>query len=89
MSLAAAAIYMSSQVSKHKKTQEILLNVTGVLEEMIKQVYKLMYTKAFDLFPAGFSIFHPAADSVRFNFFKIYTNLLLIATIELKCFDKP
>ena len=55
VSLAAAAIYMTSQVSGYKKTQKEVGNITGITENTIRQLYRFMYTKGKDLFPECFT----------------------------------
>lgn len=59
VSVAAAAIYMASQASEDKKTQKEIGDIAGVAEVTIRQAYKLMYPKAFDLFPTDFQFFTP------------------------------
>lgn len=54
ISVAAAAIYMASQASAHKKTQKEIGDIAGVAEVTIKQSYKQMYPKRHQLFPEGF-----------------------------------
>ena len=51
VSLAAAAIYMHSQVSGYKKTKKEVGNITGVAENTIRQ----LYTKGKYLFPECFT----------------------------------
>ncbi|ESP00286.1 hypothetical protein LOTGIDRAFT_238621 [Lottia gigantea] len=59
ISVAAAAIYMASQVSNTKKSQKDIGEVAGVAEVTIRQAYKLMYPKAHVLFPDEFKFDTP------------------------------
>ncbi|XP_064649387.1 transcription initiation factor IIB-like [Lineus longissimus] len=54
ISVAAAAIYMASQASEHKKAPKDIGEIAGVAEVTIRQSYKLMYPKAQVLFPEDF-----------------------------------
>lgn len=56
-SVAAAAIYMSSQVSDTKKHHKEISAVAGVAESTIKQVYRVMLSRAAELIPSD-SEFH-------------------------------
>ncbi|XP_023243860.1 transcription initiation factor IIB-like [Centruroides sculpturatus] len=59
VSVAAAAIYMASQASEHKKTQKEIGDIAGVAAITIRQSYKLMYPRAADLFPGNFNFHTP------------------------------
>ncbi|KAL5012463.1 hypothetical protein ScPMuIL_011014 [Solemya velum] len=59
VSVAAAAIYMASQASEHRKSQKEIGDIAGVAEVTIRQSYKLMYPKAHDLFPEDFKFAIP------------------------------
>jgi len=54
ISIAAAAIYMASQASEFKKSGNEIAVIAGVAESTIKQSYKLMLPRAFELFPSDF-----------------------------------
>ncbi|XP_060074698.1 transcription initiation factor IIB-like [Ylistrum balloti] len=54
ISVAAAAIYMASQGSATKKSEQEIGEIAGVAEVTIRQSYKLMYPKAHLLFPDDF-----------------------------------
>lgn len=56
-SVAAAAIYMASQVSDTKKSQREISGVAGCAESTIKQSYRLMLSRAAELIPSD-SEFH-------------------------------
>ncbi|CAK9300030.1 unnamed protein product [Gordionus sp. m RMFG-2023] len=51
VSVAAAAIYMACSVSDDKKTPAEIGGIAGVAEVTIKQSYKLLHSRARDLFP--------------------------------------
>lgn len=57
ISVAAAAIYMASQVSDTKKSQREISGVAGCAESTIKQSYRLMLSRADELVPSD-SEFH-------------------------------
>ncbi|ODM87965.1 Transcription initiation factor IIB [Orchesella cincta] len=57
--VAAAAIYMVSQVSEFKRSPEEISKVAGVSDVTVRQVYKLMYSRAGELFPKDFVFFTP------------------------------
>ncbi|ODM89542.1 Transcription initiation factor IIB [Orchesella cincta] len=59
LSVAAAAIYMVSQVSKFKRSPKEISKVAGVSDVIVRQVYKLMYSRAGELFPKDFVFFTP------------------------------
>lgn len=59
ISVAAAAIYMASQASADKKSQKEIGDIAGVADVTIRQSYKLMHTKAAQLFPADFKFVTP------------------------------
>lgn len=59
ISVAAAAIYMASQASEDKKSQKEIGDIAGVADVTIRQSYKLMYPRAFELFPPDFKFFIP------------------------------
>ena len=63
ISVAAAAIYMASQVSDDKRTQKEISEIAGVADVTIRQSYKLMHPRAADLFPSNFNF------NVRFGYF--------------------
>lgn len=50
-SIAAAAIFMASQISDTKKTQKEISEVAGVADSTIRQTYRLMLNRAIDLIP--------------------------------------
>ncbi|XP_062260332.1 transcription initiation factor IIB-like [Platichthys flesus] len=54
VSVAAAAIYMASQASAEKKTQKEIGDITGVPIFTMKQSYRLIYSRADELFPSDF-----------------------------------
>ncbi|ODM89241.1 Transcription initiation factor IIB [Orchesella cincta] len=56
--VAAAAIYMVSQVSEFKRSPEEISKVAGVSDVTVRQVYKLMYSRAGELFSERFCILH-------------------------------
>ncbi|GFQ73533.1 transcription initiation factor IIB [Trichonephila clavata] len=62
ISVAAAAIYMASQASKHKKSQKEIADVVGVADLTIRQSYRLMLPRAWQLFPFNFKFFTPIKD---------------------------
>lgn len=51
ISVAAAAIYMASQVSDNKKTPNEIICITGVTQTTMRKSYKLMFSHAKALFP--------------------------------------
>lgn len=51
-SIAAAAIYMASQISDTKMSQKEISQVAGCTESTIKHSYRLMLSKAADLIPS-------------------------------------
>lgn len=59
ISVAAAAIYMASQASEHKKTHKEIGDVAGTADVTIRQSYKLMQPRAWQLFPQGFKFHTP------------------------------
>ncbi|ODM87669.1 Transcription initiation factor IIB [Orchesella cincta] len=59
LSVAAAAIYIVSQASQFKRSQKEIGDVAGVGEETVRQVYRLMYSRAEELFPTDFVFFTP------------------------------
>ena len=59
ISVAAAAMYMASQASSDKRTQKEIADIAGVADETIRQSYKLLLTRARDLFPEGFKFVTP------------------------------
>ncbi|ODN02166.1 Transcription initiation factor IIB [Orchesella cincta] len=59
LSVAAAAIYMASQASEVKRSQKEIGDVAGVADVTIRQVYRLMYPRAVELFPKDFVFFTP------------------------------
>lgn len=62
ISVAAAAIYMASQASVEKKNQKEIGDIAGVADVTIRQSYKLMLTRAAELFPEGFIFDTPVSD---------------------------
>lgn len=54
ISVAAAAIYMASQASEHKRSPKEIGDIAGVADVTIRQSYKLMYPHASKLFPEDF-----------------------------------
>ena len=59
ISVAAAAMYMASQASSDKRTQKEIADIAGVADVTIRQSYKLLLTRARDLFPEGFKFVTP------------------------------
>jgi len=59
ISVAAAAIYMASQASNDKRTQKEIADIAGVADVTIRQSYKLLLTRAKDLFPDDFVFVTP------------------------------
>lgn len=59
ISVAAAAIYMASQASEHKKNQKEIGDIAGVADVTIRQAYKLMYPHAARLFHEDFKFATP------------------------------
>lgn len=59
ISVAAAAIYMASQASEHKRSQKEIGDIAGVADVTIRQSYKLMYPHAAKLFPDDFKFTTP------------------------------
>lgn len=59
ISVAAAAIYMASQASEHKRSQKEIGDIAGVADVTIRQSYKLMYPAAAKLFPEDFKFATP------------------------------
>ena len=59
ISVTAAAIYMASQASRDKRTQKEIADIAGVADVTIRQSYKLMLTRAKELFPADFTFVTP------------------------------
>ena len=51
IALAAASVFMASQVSDKKKTRKEVAEVAGVCAETVKMLYKKMQPHAFELFP--------------------------------------
>lgn len=62
-SIAAAAIYMASQVSDTKKSQKDISEVAGCADSTIKQSYRLMLSRASELIPPD-SPFHSRIDQL-------------------------
>ena len=62
ISVAAAAIYMASQVSDDKRTQKEIAEIAGVADVTIRQSYKLLLTRAKDLFPEDFVFVTPVEN---------------------------
>jgi len=62
LSLAAAAIYMASQVSASPKNPRDIGEVAGVAEVTIRQSYKQMLPRAKDLFPENFKFHKPISQ---------------------------
>ena len=63
ITVVAAAIYMASQASEVKKSQNEIGEVSGVAEGTIKQVYKKMLPQASGLFPDKF-VFHTPIEQL-------------------------
>eukprot|EP00092_Neocalanus_flemingeri_P011485 GFUD01012379.1.p1 GENE.GFUD01012379.1~~GFUD01012379.1.p1 ORF type:complete len:311 (-),score=74.33 GFUD01012379.1:156-1088(-) len=59
ISVAAAAIYMASQASDDKRTQREIADIAGVADVTIRQSYKLLLTRATELFPQDFKFTTP------------------------------
>ena len=59
ISVTAAAIYMATQASRDKRTQKEIADIAGVADVTIRQSYKLMLTRAKELFPADFTFATP------------------------------
>lgn len=59
ISVTAASIYMASQVSEEKRSEKEIGEIAGVSDVIIHQSYKMMYSKAHDLFPKDFEFFTP------------------------------
>jgi transcription initiation factor TFIIB len=59
ISVAAAAIYMTSQASANKKSQRQIGDFAGVADVTIRQAYKLMICRATELFPSNFKFVTP------------------------------
>jgi transcription initiation factor TFIIB len=59
ISVAAAAIYMASQASEEKKSQNEIGDVAGVADVTIRQSYKLMYPRVAELFHTDFKFHTP------------------------------
>ncbi|XP_043484453.1 transcription initiation factor IIB [Leptopilina heterotoma] len=59
ISVAAAAIYMASQASDHKRSQKEIGEIAGVADVTIRQAYRIMYSKASLLFPDDFKFATP------------------------------
>jgi transcription initiation factor TFIIB len=53
ISVAAAGIYMVSQLSSTKKTQKVIADIAGVSEVTIRNAYKDLYPYRHQLVPAG------------------------------------
>lgn len=62
-SIAAAAIYMASQVSDTKRSQREISEVAGCAESTIKHSYRLMLSRAAELIPPD-SPFHSRIDQL-------------------------
>lgn len=62
-SIAAAAIYMASQVSDTKRSQKEISEVAGCAESTIKHSYRLMLSRASELIPPD-SQFHSRIDQL-------------------------
>lgn len=52
----AAAIFMASQVSRDKRTQKDVENISGVAGEAISEAYRCMYPHASDLIPINLEL---------------------------------
>ncbi|XP_028407765.1 transcription initiation factor IIB-like [Dendronephthya gigantea] len=59
ISVAAAAIYLASQASEGKKSQKEIGDIAGVADVTIRQSYRLMFPKAYELFPTDFKFYTP------------------------------
>jgi len=59
ISVAAAAMYLASQASRDKRGQKEIADIAGVADVTIRQSYKLLLTKANDLFPDDFEFDTP------------------------------
>lgn len=59
ISIAAAAIYMASQANGDKRTHSDISDIAGVSAGTIRQAYKLMLTRASELFPEQFEFTVP------------------------------
>jgi len=59
ISVAAAAIFMACQASNDKRTQKEIADIAGVADVTIRQSYKLLLTRAKDLFPEDFAFVTP------------------------------
>ena len=59
ISVAAAAIYMASQASAEKRTQNEIGDIAGVADVTIRQSYRLICPRAPDLFPTDFKFDSP------------------------------
>jgi len=59
ISVAAAAMYLASQASRDKRGQKEIADIAGVADVTIRQSYKLLLTKAKDLFPEDFEFDTP------------------------------
>jgi len=53
---------MASQASDDKRQAKEIGDIAGVAEVTIKQSYKLMFPKAYELFPDGFRFTTPIDD---------------------------
>lgn len=62
-SIAAAAIYMASQISDTKRSQKEISEVAGCAESTIKHSYRLMLNRAAELIPPD-SQFHSRIDQL-------------------------
>ncbi|XP_063375994.1 transcription initiation factor IIB isoform X2 [Cydia fagiglandana] len=65
ISVAAAAIYMASQVSNDKRTQKDVENISGLQGEAIWEAYRLMYPHASDIIPINFELSVPIKSLPR------------------------
>lgn len=54
ISVAAAAIYMASQATQHKRSHKEIGDSSGVAYPTIRQSYRLMHPHANQLFPSNF-----------------------------------
>lgn len=62
-SIAAAAIYMASQISDTKKSLKEISEVAGCAESTIKHSYRLMYGRARELIPSD-SVFYSRIETL-------------------------
>ena len=55
-------MYMASQASDDKRTQKEIADIAGVADVTIRQSYKLLLTRARDLFPDDFVFVTPVEN---------------------------